>query len=150
MNSGTSVPESKLEERRPSRRIIEFDIEIERRIRVQRMLRDATQTDLANAIGITFQQIQKYENGSNRLSAGRLYRIARFLGVPVTAFFDGLEADSSTNPQAAATLAYRELLTFVTSPEGERLFRAFAQIRKKETQRNLIRMVESLSDDEMS
>ena len=134
-----------MEERRPNRRIIDFDIEIGRRIRVQRTLRDATQTELAKAIGITFQQIQKYENGRNRVGAGRLYRIARFLGVPVTAFFDGLEADSSANSQSAATLAYQELLTFVISPEGERLFRAFAQIRKKETQRSLLRMVESLS-----
>ena len=76
------MPENKLEERRPTRRIIDFDIEIGRRIRIQRMLRNATQTELANAIGITFQQIQKYENGTNRVSAGKLFQIARFLRVP--------------------------------------------------------------------
>jgi transcriptional regulator with XRE-family HTH domain len=145
MNSGTSMLESKLEERRPTRRIIDFDIEIGRRIRVQRMLRNTTQTELANAIGITFQQIQKYENGSNRVSAGKLHQVARFLDVPVTVFFDNLETESSAKSRSASTSAYQQLLTFVTSPEGERLFRAFAQIRKKETQRSLLRMVESLS-----
>lgn len=142
--------ENKLEERRPTRRIIDFDIEIGRRIRIQRMLRNATQTELANAIGITFQQIQKYENGTNRVSAGKLFQIARFLRVPVTEFFDGLEAENSAGSDPAAVPAYQQLLAFVTSTEGERLYRAFAQIRKKETQRTLLRMVESLAESDAS
>jgi transcriptional regulator with XRE-family HTH domain len=142
--------ESKLEERRHTRRIIDFDIEIGRRIRIQRMLRNATQTELANAIGITFQQIQKYENGTNRVSAGKLFQIARFLRVPVTEFFDGLEAENSAGSDPAAVPAYQQLLAFVTSTEGERLYRAFAQIRKKETQRTLLRMVESLAEGDAS
>ena len=142
--------ESKLQERRPTRRIIDFDIEIGRRIRLQRTLHSVTQTELAGAIGITFQQIQKYENGSNRVSAGKLFQIARFLDVPVTEFFDGLDTESSRNSESAAAPAYRQLLTFVTSAYGERLYRAFAQIRKKETQRTLLRMVESLSEEEAS
>ncbi len=142
--------ESKVEERRPTRRIIDFDIEIGRRIRVQRTLRSATQTELAGAIGITFQQIQKYENGTNRVSAGKLFQIARFLVVPVAVFFDGLESEASASSEAAATPAYQQLLAFVTSAEGERLYRAFAQIRKKETQRTLLRMVESLAETEAS
>lgn len=142
--------ENKLEERRPSRRIIDFDIEVGRRIRVQRTLRGTTQTELAGAIGITFQQVQKYENGTNRVSAGKLFQIARFLGVPVAVFFEGLDTEASANSELAATPAYQQLLTFVTSAEGERLYRAFAQIRKKETQRTLLRMVESLSEEEAS
>jgi transcriptional regulator with XRE-family HTH domain len=142
--------ESKVEERRPTRRIIDFDIEIGRRIRVQRTLRNATQTELAGAIGITFQQVQKYENGTNRVSAGKLFQIARFLGAPVAVFFDGLETENSAGSDPAATPAYQQLLTFVTSAEGERLYRAFAQIRKKETQRTLLRMVESLAETESS
>jgi transcriptional regulator with XRE-family HTH domain len=140
--------ESKVEERRPTRRIIDFDIEIGRRIRVQRTLRNATQTELATAIGITFQQVQKYENGTNRVSAGKLFQIARFLAVPVNIFFDGLETENSASSRAAATPEHQQLLSFVTSVEGERLYRAFAQIRKKETQRTLLRMVESLSEAE--
>jgi transcriptional regulator with XRE-family HTH domain len=142
--------ESKVEERRPTRRIIDFDIEIGRRIRVQRTLRGATQTELAGAIGITFQQIQKYENGTNRVSAGKLFQIARFLAVQVTVFFDGLETETSPSSEVAATPAYQQLLAFVTSAEGERLYRAFAQIRKKETQRTLLRMVESLAEGDAS
>jgi transcriptional regulator with XRE-family HTH domain len=142
--------ESKVEDRRPTRRIIDFDIEIGRRIRVQRTLRNATQTELATAIGITFQQVQKYENGTNRVSAGKLFQIARFLKVSVSVFFEGLETENSTSSDSSANPGYQQLLAFVTSAEGERLYRAFAQIRKKETQRTLLRMVESLSEAESS
>jgi transcriptional regulator with XRE-family HTH domain len=73
------------------RRIIDFDIAIGRRIRLQRTLHNVTQTELANAIGIAIQQIQKYEIGANRVSAGKLLQIAHFLGTPVSVFFEGLE-----------------------------------------------------------
>ena len=65
------------------------DIEIGRLIRAQRLLRGFSQTELANVIGVTFQQLQKYEKGVNRVGAGRLYRIADKLKVPVSFFFEG-------------------------------------------------------------
>lgn len=127
------------------RRIIDFDIAIGRRIRIQRTLRNITQTQLADAIGITFQQIQKYEHGTNRISAGKLLQIAHFLGVPVSVFFDGLE--ETKNGKSHEAPEYQQLRSLVASAEGERLYRAFSQIRKK-TQMSLIRMVESLADAE--
>jgi transcriptional regulator with XRE-family HTH domain len=130
------------------RRIIDFDIAIGRRIRIQRMLRNITQTQLANAIGITFQQIQKYEHGTNRISAGKLLQVAQYLGVPVSLFFDGLDEGSGRNSAPAAGPEYHQLKQFIASPEGGRLYRAFAQIRKKETQMTLLRMVESLAGGE--
>ena len=60
-------------------------------IRALRLHRHCTQAALARAVGITFQQLQKYENGTNRLTAGRLYAMARHLGVPFDCFFHGLE-----------------------------------------------------------
>jgi len=60
-------------------------------IRLLRLNRGMSQTDLAEAIGLTFQQIQKYEKGRNRVGAGRLFAIAGVLGVPVSAFFEGAE-----------------------------------------------------------
>lgn len=65
----------------------DLNIQIGKRIRKQRKIRNKSQTDLGQAIGITFQQIQKYENGVNRVSAATLYSIAKVLGVPITYFY---------------------------------------------------------------
>ena len=67
------------------------DVEVGHRIRIQRLARGMSQTALANHLGVTFQQVQKYEKGVNRVGAGRLTRIAEVLGVPVNAFFTGKE-----------------------------------------------------------
>ena len=66
-----------------------LDDEIANRIREYRLARGMTQQDLGNELGVTFQQIQKYERGMNRVTAGRLYDIARALGVPIAQMFDG-------------------------------------------------------------
>src|ERR1041385_370523 len=66
------------------------DVEIGRRIRALRLERGLSQSDLAKGIGLTFQQVQKYEKGTNRVSAGRLQKIADLLNVPITYFYSGL------------------------------------------------------------
>src|SRR5262249_31287753 len=76
------------------------DIAVGRRVRAQRLARNMTQTALGDALGITFQQVQKYEKGTNRISAGRLLRIAEVFGVPVEGLFG-----------SAAPLARRETAT---------------------------------------
>lgn len=69
----------------------EIDVEIGKRMRQARVAAGLTQTDLGTQLGISFQQIQKYEKGRNRVGGGRLYKIARILGMKVTYFFDGVE-----------------------------------------------------------
>lgn len=66
------------------------DVHVGARLRAMRLGKGLSQTALANAVGVTFQQIQKYEKGVNRISASMLYGIARALAVSLTAFFDGL------------------------------------------------------------
>jgi transcriptional regulator with XRE-family HTH domain len=73
------------------RQVRDIDAQIGQRIREGRRAQTMSQTMLANALGITFQQVQKYENGSNRVSAGRLYDIAHALGMPITYFYEGAE-----------------------------------------------------------
>jgi transcriptional regulator with XRE-family HTH domain len=68
-----------------------LDVEIGRRLKSARILKGLSQTELADELGISFQQIQKYEKGANRVGSGRLWQIARFLGVPINYFFDDLE-----------------------------------------------------------
>jgi len=71
------------------------DVHVGRGVRSRRVLRGMTQSVLAEQIGLTFQQLQKYESGANRVSASRLWEIAQILDVPVASFFDGLEPDDS-------------------------------------------------------
>lgn len=82
------------------------DVHIGRRIRERRMLMGLSQEQLARLLGVTFQQIQKYERGTNRVGASRLVELARILQVPVTWFFEGLEgAGGETSAAAAGGLA---------------------------------------------
>jgi transcriptional regulator with XRE-family HTH domain len=76
----------------------QVDIHVGKRIRQRRWLTGMTQQQLGEAVGIKFQQIQKYETGSNRVSASRLWDIAEALDVPVTYFFDGLDSAESHTP----------------------------------------------------
>ena len=88
-----------------------IDTHVGSRLRQFRLLADVTQKELGDALGISFQQVQKYEVGSNRVSASKLYEIAQFLSVPVSSFFpeDAEKADfKSINPDEAAIMrAYR-------------------------------------------
>ena len=75
------------------------DVHVGKRIRHRRWMNGTTQQQLAEAVGIKFQQIQKYETGMNRVSASRLWDIAHVLGVPVSFFFEGLDVDSQIKPK---------------------------------------------------
>src|SRR5580658_7547679 len=87
--------------RRPVRGSMQFDIAIGQQVRNQRVLRNVTQSQLANAAGVSFQQMQKYESGATGITAGRLLQIAHFLGVPVAEFFAGLETNDPSRYAAA-------------------------------------------------
>ena len=72
------------------------DVHVGKRIRHRRWMNGTTQQQLAEAVGIKFQQIQKYEIGSNRIAASRLYELSRILDVPTSYFFEGLDASTKT------------------------------------------------------
>ena len=98
------------------------DVEIAKRVRALRLQRGMSQTELGGVLEVTFQQVQKYETGSNRISAGRLQQIAEVLEVPVAYFYAGL--DDGENP-AAASRAEPEvdlLQSAACGPAGARLF----------------------------
>jgi len=76
-----------------------IDKHVGSRLRMRRLMLDMSQTDVADALGLTFQQLQKYENGSNRISASRLQHLSQILQVPVSFFFEGAPAASGI-PQA--------------------------------------------------
>jgi transcriptional regulator with XRE-family HTH domain len=98
-----------------------LDCLIGRNIRCQRVMKGLTQVALARAIGVTFQQVQKYEHGVNSVSAARLFQIAGALGIPVTTVFDGIgNASAEGRPTAPRSLA--------DDRQTARLMAAFARI----------------------
>jgi transcriptional regulator with XRE-family HTH domain len=117
------------------------DIEVGRRIRIQRMARGMSQTELGKRIGVTFQQVQKYEKGANRVGAGRLTRIATVLEVAVSTFF----GTSGAPGDPAAPTAGRSDLEYLIQPGALRLLRAYGQIGPGALQRSIVVLVEKLA-----
>ncbi|MGF1659759.1 MAG: helix-turn-helix domain-containing protein [Rubrimonas sp.] len=119
------------------------DLHVGARLRYRRMLIGMSQEALGDALGLTFQQVQKYEKGQNRIGASRLHRIAVTLRVPVGFFFEGL-AEGATDPaqEAAGVL---NPMSFVASPEGLQLNLAFQRIDDAATRRKIVDLVETLA-----
>ncbi|MCS6932702.1 MAG: helix-turn-helix domain-containing protein [Acetobacteraceae bacterium] len=119
--------------RPPERPTDDADAHIGRRIRERRLMLGLSQQQLAQVIGVTYQQAHKYETGANRVSAGRLYRIAEALDVPVSWFYEGLGA---SRPQA---MSRRQRL-------GLELARNFFLIRDERHQEALSQMARALAE----
>ncbi|WP_312869961.1 helix-turn-helix domain-containing protein [Jiella pacifica] len=115
-----------------------IDAAVGRRIRMHRLARGMSQTDLARALKITFQQVQKYEKGMNRVSASRLQQTADVFGLPVSAFF---------GDAGASEIDGGGLANFVTTKEGLDLNRAFAAISDRDVRRGVVRLVETIVKD---
>ncbi len=130
--------EPKLKTKAPDSR----DIDVGRRIRAQRLVRGMSQTELANRIGITFQQVQKYEKGVNRVGAGRLTRIAEVLGVPVAFLFGATEAGT-----AAATKSVNAAFAFLETAGALRLVHAYAEIKNPRIRRALVTLAEQMAGE---
>jgi transcriptional regulator with XRE-family HTH domain len=117
------------------------DVAVGQRIRTFRKEANLSQTALADQIGVTFQQLQKYENGTNRVGAGRLMLIARALNVPITAFFDGL-ARPTDKRRRAMTARLAELNAVPAAPK---LLAAFSKISDNVLEADVLNLVRALS-----
>jgi transcriptional regulator with XRE-family HTH domain len=120
------------------KRIDQIDKHVGNRVRMQRMVLGITQERLAAGLGITFQQVQKYEKGTNRISASRLQAIARILKVS-PAFLCGESEAASDRSGTSATA----LIRCLTKSEGAALMRSFARINDKTLRRTIVRFVEA-------
>ena len=122
----------------------EVDAHVGRRLRRRRTALGMSQEQLGAALGLTFQQVQKYEKGQNRIGAGRLYRIANILGVPVQYFFEGLSNGSDTAMLPGGEVPDTEIQAFISSPEGRALSAGFVRIGDATTRRRIIDLVATL------
>jgi transcriptional regulator with XRE-family HTH domain len=97
---------------------------------MRRLMLDMSQTDLAVVVGVAFQQVQKYERGTNRISASRLQQMSRVLQIPIASFFEGLPSPSrSKGKHDAAYPSY--VSNLLATPDGHSLARAFIQIKDR-------------------
>ena len=127
-----------------------IDVHVGNRVRLRRMLVGLSQEKLGEQLGLTFQQIQKYEKGSNRVSASRLYQIAEILSVPVQFFFEDLPDDITGNSTDSAGFGEASggtgaIMDFLNSTEGFQLSRAFSHIPDPRVRRRLIDLAKALA-----
>ena len=120
------------------------------RIRMRRIMLGMSQEKLGEALGLTFQQVQKYEKGTNRVGASRVQQIAHILQVPVSFLFDGGpgESFSATGLQEAPSPAY--VADFLATSEGLALTRAFTRIADAKLRRSIVDMVELIAAREQT
>ncbi|MBZ9796670.1 helix-turn-helix domain-containing protein [Mesorhizobium sp. ES1-4] len=127
-----------------------IDIHVGSRVRLRRNMLGMSQEKLGENLGITFQQIQKYEKGTNRVGASRLQAIASILGVPVAFFFEDAPGHEPTaNRGFAEDSSMAFAVEFCGSPEGLQLNRAFVKIADVKVRRRIIDLVKSLAEDDL-
>jgi transcriptional regulator with XRE-family HTH domain len=125
-----------------------LDVAIGRRIRERRRVIGISQGQLARAIGVTFQQVQKYERGANRVSASKLYEIASALRSPVSYFFDGLADPAAEESLAAQPSEESTVHAFLMTAEGLELAKLFPRIARGPVRRRMLDLLRALVGDE--
>jgi len=115
------------------------------RIRMRRLMLTFSQTKLADTLGLTFQQVQKYEKGVNRVSASRLQHIASFLQVPVSFFFEGTPINRNEDANNFNALSPEYVTAFLSSTDGLHLVRAFTRISNRALRRSVVKLVEQIA-----
>lgn len=123
-----------------------IDIHVGSRIRLRRTMLGMSQEKLGDSLGITFQQIQKYEKGTNRVGASRLQNISSILNVPVSFFFEDAPGDPSTGqPGMSEASSSNYVVDFLSSSEGLQLNRAFVKIEDPKVRRKIVDLVKALA-----
>lgn len=122
-----------------AKRIEPVDKLVGQNIRIFRMAKGISQTELGNSVGVTFQQIQKYEKGANRVGSSRLAKIAVILKVPISNFFDN-SASGSDGPVAGPVVT-----DLLISPYAVQMLKAFAKLPSDKLRRSLVVLAESIA-----
>ena len=120
------------------------DIQVGKRLRLRRGILGMSQENLAEILGVTFQQVQKYEKGINRVSASRLYEIAKALNVKVSFFFEGVEQGEDAYGFAENSDEYAA--EDVKNRESMSLLRAYYQISDPKIRKKALELIKSLAD----
>jgi len=137
------VSEDNIKDKTPS----PVDLHVGARVRMRRKFLNMSQEGLADAISLTFQQVQKYERGTNRISSSKLYDIAKTLGAPIGYFFEGLgEHDEQSGFSESESEAF--VHSFLMTTEGIELAEAFPRIKNPKLRRKILDLVRTMGEED--
>ncbi len=142
-------------EEKGSRRPNPVDIHVGSRVKFRRMLLGLSQERLGERLGLTFQQVQKYEKGVNRIGASRLFELSRVLGVSVSFFYDEAPEHMAQPLEMGSVQGFAEMPAesyasdFLSSREGLELNKAFARISDPKVRRTIVDLVRSLAGEDV-
>ena len=122
-----------------------IDKHVGARVRMRRLILGMSQGKLGEALDVTFQQVQKYEKGANRIGASRLQQLARVLDVPPAYFFEDAPSGDERAPGFAEDEGHNHFVDFLSTSEGLQLNRAFAAIRDAKVRKKILDLVVSLA-----
>jgi len=125
-----------------------IDKHVGSRVRMRRMMLSMSQEKLGDALGLTFQQVQKYEKGTNRIGASRLQQIANILQVPVAFFFEGAPDLSGRGPAGKDAPSATYVADFLATSDGLALTKAFMRIDDPKLRRRIVDLVEQIAGEE--
>jgi len=123
-----------------------IDVHVGRRVKMRRMLVGMSQEKLGEQLGLTFQQVQKYEKGANRIGASRLWDLSRILDVPVRFFFEGARSGADQAAEGFTEESQSDfVLDFIQSSEGVQLIKAFVRIKDESVRRGIVNLAKTLA-----
>jgi transcriptional regulator with XRE-family HTH domain len=122
-----------------------IDRHVGSRVRMRRMMLTMSQEKLGDALGLTFQQVQKYEKGTNRIGASRLQQISHILQVPVSFFFEGAPTLPGAGEATREAPSPAYISDFLATSEGLSLTKAFMRIREPKLRRRIVDLVEAIA-----
>ena len=123
-----------------------IDKHVGSRVRMRRMMLGMSQEKLGDALGLTFQQVQKYEKGSNRIGASRLQQISLILQVPISFFFEGAPPPPGSEAGLGEAPSPAYVTDFLATSDGLTLVKAFTRIRSSKLRRRIVDLVEEMAD----
>ena len=124
-----------------------IDRHVGSRVRMRRMQLNMSQEKLGDAFGLTFQQVQKYEKGINRMGSSRLHQASQILQVPVAWFFEESPQEDRKSDGQAQAMPAALVTDFVATPEGLALSKAFSQIKDRKVRRCVVHLVKAIAGD---
>lgn len=125
-----------------------IDKHVGSRVRMRRMMISMSQEKLGERLGITFQQIQKYEKGTNRIGASRLQQIGSVLGVPVSFFFEGAPMPEGAASSFGESVSPAYVSDFLATSDGLSLTKAFMKVRDPKVRRRIVDLVEAIAAED--
>jgi transcriptional regulator with XRE-family HTH domain len=124
-----------------------IDKHVGSRVRMRRMMLSMSQEKLGDALGLTFQQVQKYEKGTNRIGASRLQQISNILSVPISFFFEGAPHGGGPSGGMSEAPSPAYVSDFLATSDGLALTKAFMRIKNAKLRRRIVDLVEHIADD---